>query len=160
MFPFISANAIISSVLSCNYIRDYNWFYYIGLIFSDNVLNIFFIVGAFLMLKKIKKQTIALLLCFILPFIYFSSISCRTFRYSVLVIPFLSIISGFGLGILYKKHKNIWFGILVLVIITASLFFALRFFQDNDSYLENPSSIGYFSYLDQLDNKNDKELWI
>lgn len=125
LFPFISASTIISKVAGCNYLNYHPWYYYLITILKDNFLNIFALAGIYFSIKRFNKQKLLLLLCFLLPLIYFTQLHCRDYRYLIIFLPFLSILSANGISALItslnKKTKALTIILILIISITTAI---------------------------------------
>ena len=98
------------------------WFYFYGL-FKENFLFIFSIFGLFLMIKKRKYKENPVFLIFSLFFVFFILIKHKEMRFIITFLPYLSLITAYGMFYFLNKIKNkritktVIFIILLLFII-------------------------------------------
>jgi len=128
LFPFLSASTLIKKVLGCTILRQYTWYSYFFFIIKDNILNLFALFGIYHTIKKYNKNKILLLLLFFLPLIYFIQLPCREYRYIILFLPFLSILTAKGISSIIKKMDKKHFSKIIILIIIISLSFSLTYY--------------------------------
>ena len=124
--PIKSAKYVIDNVVGCTILNLKPAYYYIPLILKDNPLHFFFIFGLMFTLSKMKhnsKLYVAQTIVYIAAFlVYFTSLACKTDRYPILALPFISIITGYGISSLFskwnksKKYSAFLLGIFVITI--------------------------------------------
>ena len=96
---------------------SYTILFYIVENIRQNWLYLFFFVGIlffFFQKKYTKKDIVACFLAIVLPFIYYTSIINKQLRFSLLFLPFVALISAYGIlsldvgikNILSKKYKK------------------------------------------------------
>lgn len=161
LFPFISASAVIGKVSGCNFLRYNERYNYFIWMLKDNYLNLFGLFGLCFGLKKFDKRKLSILLCLLLPLIYFLQLGCREYRYVILFLPFISIFVGVGLyEILNKKVgikiKNFWIVFVIVLIVSGG--FAISYYNEE----ENTRRImAYENFVSFLDGKEvSGEVWI
>lgn len=130
-FPLKSAKNVIDNVVGCTFLYLKPAYYYLPLILKDNPLHIFFIIGAFSILlgkkQKYKINKAQILVYVALFFLYFTLLKCKTDRYPIIVLPFVSMITSHGLVLtfekIYKKkiYKNCKYWILIAILVVVSL---------------------------------------
>jgi len=107
LFPLKSAQYVIDNVVGCNILYKQPFYYYIPLIIKDNFLFLFSIIGAaFVLLNKNKINKIQILFYAAASLIYFSSLGCKTERYPILVLPFLAMLSGYGVIKIFGRSNK------------------------------------------------------
>ncbi len=122
-FPFISANYVINHVIACNFLNPQPWYYFFQRIFIENPLNIIALLGVVLLLKKPKLDRIFFLSLFVLPLAYLTTLSCKTPRYLLLILPFLLPLTALGIDfIMDKLKKNLRLLFLLIIIIFAAAY--------------------------------------
>lgn len=134
LFPFISASKTISLVVGCNYLRYQPWHYYFIIILKDNFFFLFSLIGMFLSIKRFNKQNLSLLLCSLLPLLYFIQLHCREYRYIILFLPFIAVLSGIGIDSLMRtlKLNNIIKKITIIAILLISMSLAFFYYHSNE----------------------------
>jgi len=148
--PFIQGIEVISSVLGCNIMRYNGPLFYFIEIFQDNFLNLFLILGLFFVFRKFDRKKLVLLLAFILPLLYHTQMNCRIYRYIIMFLPFISILTGYGIYGLIKK--KISFNIIFIIVLLISIPFSFSLM--DELYQENAVSEEYYRF--QIDNG---EIW-
>src|SRR3989338_7799189 len=150
LLPLKSAKGVIDNVVGCTVLDLKPSHYYFPLLFKDNPLHLFFIFGmSFVLLGKKEKYKInkmQILVYIAAFFIYFTLLVCKTDRYPILALPFISVITGYGISSIYgriiKKEK---YNILIIIIIfLISIFMAGNIIWNNQIPKEK---IGIFSYF-------------
>jgi len=154
LVPMVKGSAVIKEVLGCNVIRYKPFYYYFNIIFADNPLNVFALLGLFLFFRKPTEKKFIVLLCLAFPLIYFMQIHCRDFRYLILFIPFVIMFSGFGISSLIKKKK--YFIPIVVLIIIVSAFTSINYYNENEQS-EILIAEEYFQFLQEIESSN--EIW-
>ncbi|MBW3004232.1 glycosyltransferase family 39 protein [Candidatus Woesearchaeota archaeon] len=160
LVPFIEARQAISEVLGCNVLRFKPWWQYFSWIYSESILHLFAVIGLIAYFTDFKKKNLLPLFCLVLPFIYFSQMHCRDYRYLALFIPFVALFSA--LGIVYvldllKKYPKKIFAIALLLILGFSVFTGVLFYVGNENTNTNPAAEIYFTYLQDKDISG--EVW-
>jgi hypothetical protein len=144
--PLIDASNAIGAVLGCNYLWFKPWHWYFRFIaFSENFLHVFSILGIYFVLKKPKLKKVMLLLLALLPFAYFLQLHCRDWRYLVVVMPFIAMLTGYGINRLIKQREH-FMPVLVLVIVFSAVA-GMGFYVQNTSRYVNDPQQGYFEFL-------------
>jgi hypothetical protein len=110
------------------------WHYYLQQIPLQNLLYIFAIPGIYLAIKK-KHYILALIPLAFLA--YFTQMLHKEVRFTIIFLPYLSILAAKGLTII--KNKKI---ILLITLLVTSLFFAYNFEIEEQEW--NP----YYTYLE------------
>ncbi|MEM4263661.1 MAG: glycosyltransferase family 39 protein [Candidatus Woesearchaeota archaeon] len=146
LLPFLEARRTILNVLGCNVLRYKPWWHYFQMIFVENYLHIFALLGLAVYFANFKKSRLLPLLALFVPLIYFSQMHCRDYRYLTVFIPFVCLFSGLGISWLARKSSKLYDIILVLVI-GISVFNCALFFIGNEVTSYDDASIGYFKYL-------------
>ena len=160
--PLIDARESILSVLGCNVLRFQPWWQYFSWIFVDNWLNIAAIIGLVAVVYRWKKQYTLPVLALALPALYFMQMHCREYRYLVLFLPFVVMLTGHGISLITdwlerKKQwkKYIWPAILIAVV-TISVFHAITFYHANE-IVPNNNAERYFHWIE--DKEITGEIW-
>lgn len=151
LLPFIEARQAILQVLGCNVLRYKPWWHYLYLIVSENILNLFALVGLLAFFSDFKKKRLVPFLCLLVPFVYFSQLHCRDYRYLVLFIPFVALFSASGLVFLlgcFRKHSRKIFVLLLLIVLGFSVFKGVLFYLSNENRETNPSLEAYYLFLE------------
>ena len=80
--PMAEGSSVIKEVIGCNVLRYKPFYHYFYLMFTDNILNVFALLGIFLFFRKPDEKKSVVLLCLALPLAYFMQLHCRDFRYA------------------------------------------------------------------------------
>jgi len=151
LFPLKSAQYVIDNVVSCNVLYKQPPYYYTPLILKDNFLFLFSIIGtAFVFFGKNKINKIQISFYAIASFIYFSSLGCKTERYPILMLPFIAMLSGYGIVELFGKLNKRYIKIALIIIFLISLSLILNYALNN-AY-QNSNNAEFYSYI------SDKEI--
>lgn len=127
-----AGQSAIDLALGCNVLRYRPWWYYFyWLVFSETKLHVFAIPGLFFTVKNWSRNHVLWALSLAVPLLYFVQLHCRDYRYLTLFLPFVAMLSAFGVVRLleWKSGKKAVF-VLVLLILggwmghTALLFYA------------------------------------
>jgi hypothetical protein len=152
----------VKNVLGCNVLRHMPVHYYFFTILSDNFLHILSLAGFYFYFRRFDKKKMLPFLCLLLPFIYFTQLSCKDYRYFTLFMPFLAMFTGYGIYSLlerfFKKkgRKRIFVGILgIILIISVSL--SVSFYLDHKKQHPTPAEDGYFRFLEGKEAEG--EVW-
>lgn len=150
LFPLESAKYVIGNVVSCTVSELKPAYYYIPLILKDNPLHIFFLSGLLFVLfsKRLRydKNKLQIIIYIALFFLYFTLLACKTSRYPLLALPFISMISGHGLlstfdkSIKKKKYQNMF----VVLILILSFSLSVYYITSNSSQKKDVNSFIYF----------------
>ncbi|MBW3001697.1 glycosyltransferase family 39 protein [Candidatus Woesearchaeota archaeon] len=160
LLPFIEARHAISQVLGCNVLRFKPWWQYFSWIYSESILHLFAFIGLIAYFSDFRKKNLLPLLCLAVPFVYFSQMHCRDYRYLAVFIPFVSVFSALGivyLITLLKKYPKQIFTIVLLLVLGFSVFKGVLFYIGNENINTNPAAEVYFSYLKDKDISG--EIW-
>ena len=149
LFPLKSAEHVIENAVGCTVSNVKPAYYYAPLVLKDNPLHVFFISGSLFIFfnkkgryKINKAQILAYLSVF---FLYFTLLTCKTDRYPILALPFISIITGYGIAstfvqLIKNKKYQILISILVFII---SSFVSLNHIGNGATHRQD---IEFFSY--------------
>jgi hypothetical protein len=152
--PMAEGSAVIKQVLGCNVLRYKPFYHYFQLIFTDNPLNVFSLLGLFLFFRKPDEKKSFAFLCLALPLAYFSQLHCRDYRYLTLFIPFVIMFSAFGISSIIKKKKYL----IPAVILALAFSFALSFnYYEKNEQPKIPIAEEYYRAL--ADVGTSKEVW-
>jgi 4-amino-4-deoxy-L-arabinose transferase-like glycosyltransferase len=158
ILPFTEAHDIILRVVGCNYLYYKPWYYYLQALLQENYLYLLVPLGIVMSLKAMSRERFFLLMCLVVPLVYFSQLHCRDYRYLVTFLPFLAIYSGFSIDVLAKRLRKRWFLTLVFCILIVSAWIGIGFYKENTVQPESVVSREYFSFLE---GKNiSKEVWV
>lgn len=150
----IFAHESIISVLGCNVLRFKPWWQYFVWVFVDNRLNIAAILGLFI---AIKKRSWLLLGCLALPLAYFLALNCRDYRYALLFLPFIALLTGLGLEKIESWLPRFFKYAFVLLVVGISVFNGVLFYHGNERTQPIHAEEGYFRWL--AENPVDGEVW-
>jgi len=129
------------------------YFYFFNLI-EENILVLFSILGVIFIFKDWKLNNIIVPFIFLFAFISFNLASHKEMRLLLPILPFLYILTSYGLvkfTDLFKKHKNI----LLLLILTMGIFQIMPKLKLND-YYDNLDP--FYNYVQNSGIK--KGIWI
>lgn len=132
VFPFTSASEIITKVAGCNYINYHPWHSYFIFIIKDNFFNIFTLAGLYFTLKKPSRKNITVVLSLLFPLVYFMQMNCREYRYIIMFIPFLSILSAYGISKSFSRVIKKYSKIIFIIIGIISITLAMTYYYDNE----------------------------
>lgn len=144
--PFIEARQAILTVLGCNVLRYKPWWHYAYLIFTENYLHAFAILGIFAYFTSFRKSRLLPLLALVVPLIYFSQMHCRDYRYLAVFIPFVAVFTGLGISWLVKKSDR-RFNLALIVVLGVSMFSCALFYIGNENTKYVAEEMDYFTYL-------------
>ncbi len=156
LLPFIGAKNAITAVVGCNYLWFKPWHWYFSfLMLSENFLHVFSIFGIYYFLKRPRLNKALLFFCMLLPFVYFIQLHCRDYRYLVLVIPFLSIFTAYGINRKIKERG--YFMPILVIIFVLSAVFGIAFYSENKLMFEDGIQQKYFEFIKNKEVKG--EVW-
>ncbi len=146
LFPLKSAQYVISNVVGCNVLYKQPFYYYIPLIIKDNFLFLFSIIGiTFVFFNKSKINKIQVSFYAALSLIYFSSLGCKTERYPILVLPFIAMVSGYGIIKIFSRLNKKYVKIALIFVFLISLSLALNYALKNAHQKLNNTE--FYSYI-------------
>ncbi|MEK6947127.1 MAG: glycosyltransferase family 39 protein [Nanoarchaeota archaeon] len=146
LFPLKSAQYVIDNVVGCNVLYKQPFYYYIPLIIKDNFLFLFSIIGILLVFfNKNKINKIQISFYAAASLIYFSNLGCKTERYPILVLPFIAILSGYGIVKLFGKLNKKYIKIALIFVFLISLSFVLNYTLQNIHQKSNNTE--FYSYI-------------
>jgi len=146
LFPLKSAQYVIDNVVGCNILYRQPFYYYFPLIVRDNFLFLFFIIGTtFVFFNKNKINKVQILFYVAASLIYFSSLGCKTERYPVLVLPFIAMISGYGITRIFSRLNTKYIKIALTLVFLISLFLVLNYTIRN--FHQNLNNKEFYSYM-------------
>jgi len=154
--PIIMARWNINNVLGCNVLWHSPWYSYFIFIIRDNFLNIFAILGLIFALKNIKKNFLLIIFSTLLPLLYYLQLNCRDPRYILVYLPFLLILTSFGISHITKKLNNKNFHIIILIILIISGFLSISYYTENET-TQNKIITDYHKFLQGKQTK--AEVW-
>lgn len=133
------------------------WFYFVNLI-RENFIYLFFISGIYYLitLRKVRENG-AVVFPILVLFSFFVLIKHKEMRFLLVLLPYLAIISSYGLIHFFKRVRSEYRRFLFLVLLT--LFFAQSFYfiYSNETSETNKKDISFISsYLEDFDGS----LWI
>jgi len=117
------SNPAESIVIGTIWLQLYNLFYYVIHLLIQNTLFVFLIPGIIFILrnKPLRKKGFNLLLwAFFLFLLYFTIISNKQVRFLLVLLPFASLLAGYGFyySFLHSKKDRVRIFIVILVIIS------------------------------------------
>ena len=155
LFPLKSAQYVIDNVVGCNVLHKQPFYYYITLLIKDNFLFAFFVIGViFIFLNKNKISNIQISSYVIVFLVYFSKLSCKTERYPILALPFIAMVSGYGIIGIFSRLNRKYINTVLMFVFVISLSLASNYALETiqgKSY--NPE---FYYYL--YDKKTDGEI--
>ncbi len=125
-------------VATYTWLYESSWTYYLTDFFSYNLLYLFFLAGLYYFVKEKGYNQTSVVVLVVIPilfFFYFETVPRKELRYLVTALPFLAIVSGYGIWrvyeILRKSSKPIikplafmaLCGVLLLLFLPYSLSF-------------------------------------
>ncbi len=127
MSPFVGASAVINQILETAPAANKSWLFYFNFLPGESALLIFVLAGLYFsireMLRKKFEEKHIITLAFLLSFAYYQSLAFHDIRYTISFLPFMFLISFYGLfSITERFHgmpKKIAYGIVMLVIIAS-----------------------------------------
>lgn len=145
--PLIDAQIIIAQSMGCNFLRKMDWWFYSAKLLKENWFHLFAFPGLYLFIRKYRFKQLLPALFFVIPFVYFTQMSCRDYRYMIFFLPFICMFSGSGIDYVFRKKKK-YFLIIVLVLLCFSVFQAANYFISNE-LSENPEyNLNYIRFLE------------
>jgi len=151
--PLIAARESILSVLGCNVLRFKPWWQYVAWILADNWLNAFALLGLAVMAMRWKKRYTLPVLALVIPAAYFMQLHCREYRYLVLFLPFVALVTGHGIAFvsewLERKAvlKRYAWPVILLVVLGVSVFHGIVFYQENERRTPDLAAEQYARWL-------------
>jgi hypothetical protein len=129
------------------------YFYFVNLV-KENVLSLFSILGLLFIFKKydFKKLTIAIVFLFV--FIPYNLVAHKEMRLLITALPFLYILTGYGIFYfvgLFKRNKNLLLSLLLITFLIVNVP-KLKF----DEYADNLDV--FYDYVG--DERVGNGLWI
>jgi hypothetical protein len=144
--PFIEARRTILTVLGCNVLRYQPWWYYFQMIFTENYLHVFALVGLVAYFINFKKSRLLPILALAFPLMYFSQMHCRDYRYLTVFIPFVALFTGLGISWLVRKSGRL-FNVALVIVLGVSIFNCALFYAGNENTKFVAEEMNYFTYL-------------
>ena len=161
LMPFTAARMIITQVLGCTVLRYQPWYSYFVYFLKDNALNFFAVFGIYHAFKIRDQNKTLLISLFFLPLAYFMHLSCREYRYIIIFLPFLSVLTADGIIYATKRIKQIkkkHFLIILASVIAVSLIFSLTYYFFNESRKPIAESEDFYRFAEGQAIPN--EVWI
>ena len=151
LLPLKSANYVINNVVDCTVLHKQPFYYYFPILIKDNFLYLFFIAGFLtILLKKNKLNRLSQLQIsfYVIAFlVYFSNLSCKTERYPILALPFIAMISGYGIMETIRRINKKYLKIGLIIIFFISLSLALNYTFMTLTNRSNNYNNDFYSYL-------------
>ena len=162
---FTAGASAIKHVLGCNVLRAMPWPAYFGwIVLSEHPVHLFAVLGVLYALFSKAKKAYFVIAAAIVPLIYYSQMSCRDYRYLLSFLPFIAMLTGYGLNIfvLWAEHKinkmRSWiFPAVFVFILFSSLWQGLMYYNGEEITTVDVAAINYFSFLKSNDVAG--ELW-
>lgn len=124
------------------------WYYYFIQIPLENPLYLFAIPGIYTLARWKTDNKRALLLAFLLPFTFFVYLAHKEMRFTVVFLPYLAILSAWGIQSLKKLNRKHIFSVILVVLMAVSLFNMFFLYLNTEPRQENWLSQEYFRYLE------------
>ena len=160
----LAASETINKVLGCNVLHGKQWWHYLWwIVFSETKLHFIAIIGFFILLKNWSRKWLLFALCLVIPLMYHMQLSCRDYRYLILFLPFVAMLTALG-HIPFKIPKfldkpNIKNTAIIIVFVILGawmLYTTLLFYFGNERQTPNPVEEAYFAFLKE---KPAGEVW-
>jgi len=129
------------------------WFYFVNIV-KENILVLFSIIGILFIFKKYNFGKISLALVFLFVFIPYNLVAHKEMRLMIPALPFLYILTSYGLFYftnLFKKNKTLILSLLLIIFFILNVT-NLRF----DKYEDNLDV--FHNYINNEEISNG--LWI
>jgi 4-amino-4-deoxy-L-arabinose transferase-like glycosyltransferase len=148
-YPFTAAHEQIEATA---WFHETNVFYY----FSElPVQNIFFIISVLGIIYFFKKRDFknfrktSILLTLLLLFAYFSYLSAKDLRFSIVFLPYIALLSSYGAYNLLKKHAEKTISFFMIIILIASFAIGtIILYQTNIRFVQPAAKNPYNEFLD------------
>jgi len=159
----VEGQRIIGMVLGCTVLRYRPWYDYFVLLWLEHYFYVLAIPAMWFVRKTITKEKMLIVLAAALPLLYFMLQPCRDYRYLLNVVPFVAMLSAFGIdqSLVFVRNKKVhsWLFVVLLVItLSMSLATAVVFYHGNENLKPDAAAEGYFTYL--RDKNTTGEVWI
>jgi len=119
------------------------WFYFVNLL-KENFLILFFLFGLFLFFRNNKPRKTTVLIIFLVFFIFYNLIAHKEMRFVISFLPYLYIITSFGLVNALKNKRLLLILFVVIWIVQVSS--QIRIDQEDSSpfqeYLTHKENVG------------------
>jgi hypothetical protein len=158
VFPFIEAHRTILQVLGCNVLLFKPWYFYMQMLLLENPLYLLLPLGILAALRNYSKERLFVVVCFLVPFAYFTQLHCRDYRYLVIFLPFASICVSAFLDNETKHLSNKFFYALVISLFCISAVQGVRYYLANEVRSEPDISSSYYRFLEHITPQ--KEVWV
>jgi hypothetical protein len=145
--PFTFASSVIKKVLICNYITVQPWYFYMLRIIIDNPLNVLLLAGIPLIITtaiktkdKKKRYTYLLTICLaIVPLLYLQTMTCKIYRYMIIALPFITLISAYTIDRYTPKKliNHIFAYILILTLALTGGYYFSQINIERDTFFDN-----------------------
>ncbi|MBI4016166.1 MAG: glycosyltransferase family 39 protein [Candidatus Aenigmarchaeota archaeon] len=162
---FTAGAFAIKQVLGCNVLRAMPWSAYLKwIVLSEHPIHLFAVLGILYSLFSKNKKAYFIITAAVIPLTYYSQMNCRDYRYLLSFLPFVAMLTGYGLNlfVLWSEHKinmmKRWiFPAVFVLILFSSLWQGLVYYTGNEITTIDVAAINYFSFLKS--NDVDGELW-
>ncbi|MBN4049025.1 glycosyltransferase family 39 protein [archaeon AH-315-M20] len=151
LFPFL-LQSFLTKYTGWVFYQPFN-FYFIGLV-KENILVLFSIIGLIFIFRKFEIKKISLALMFLFLFIPYTLIAHKETRLLISTLPFLYILTSYGIFYfidLFKKKKTLILSLLLVIFLILNIP-KLKF----DKYEDNLDL--FYDYV--KNTRIDKGLWI
>ena len=153
LYPINGALKVINEILVTAPEFNTKWYYYIITLFQNSFIFVFAVLGLIILIYFLVKKfntnnKLLLILLLALPFAYYQINVFKDLRYAIAYLPFLYIISVYGL---YRiaKIKTIIPKIIVIAVIIIAFVISLSACYETVKFLpeQQPELNDYYSYL-------------
>jgi 4-amino-4-deoxy-L-arabinose transferase-like glycosyltransferase len=153
IYPLAEANSVIGKVLGCNYLYKEPAYFYFRELMKENIFYLLFAVGAVYSFgKKARPEQLLVLVLFLMPFAYLQSLDCKSYRYALMFLPFLIMLSAYGIKILLDRlrlnSKKILLSAGVILLVYAA-YSALLYYNANNIADSRPHDYDDYQFGNQ-----------
>ncbi|MBW3019783.1 glycosyltransferase family 39 protein [Candidatus Woesearchaeota archaeon] len=125
------------------------WYYYFLELIKQSWIFVFSLFGIY---YCIKKKNYLILLIFLFPFLYFNLITNKQIRFFNLFMPFIVLISVYGLtNLLSKLKRGVGYFLLILLLMTNFIYFQHNFDYEMD-YEKEVDELYTLKFLEHSNN--------
>ena len=137
LLPLTLASTVIKNVVACTEQFLKPWYYYFTLLMHQSIFHVFALLSLLYFTYKLKKKNLDLnhlfiVLSFLLPFIYFFTLKCKTPRYMLLYLPFLAILAAKGLDLSIRKRGKFLRISVILLVLISSIWLSINYYQKTE----------------------------
>ena len=143
--PLVDAKIDINRVLICNYINLYPSYQYLIWIVRENPFHLISIFALYYALKNLNRKKALIILAVVLPLSYFTIMRCKHYRYLIIVIPFIAILTAYSITTIVKKKMLKQLGLVVIVL---SMVSCISYYLSNEVKYQNEAIHSYHHFLE------------